>query len=61
MYFLFAGENFYPCGGMDDLKGSFASVEDALRYLADGGQSFESYEWYQIATVVDGQLVSVEV
>jgi hypothetical protein len=60
MYFLFAGENFYPVGGLDDLKGSFASVEDALRYLADAGQTFETFDWYQIATVVDGRLVAVE-
>ena len=58
MYFLFAGENFYPCGGMDDLVGSYGSIEEAREAL--DSDPFRSYEWYQIATVVDGRLVSVE-
>jgi hypothetical protein len=28
-YALFAGENYYPAGGMDDLVGVFESVEAA--------------------------------
>lgn len=31
MYLLFAGEWYYPAGGIDDYVGTFATVEDAQK------------------------------
>jgi hypothetical protein len=63
MYFLFAGENYYPTGGMDDLVGTFATIEDARKaaeYPTVAGHRYvPRYDWYHIATVIDGKLVVV--
>lgn len=64
MYFVFAGENYYPAGGMSDLVGTVASLDAARALVAnppvdeDGYQA--RFDWYQIAQVVDGQLVVIE-
>jgi hypothetical protein len=64
MYFLFAGETYYPRGGMDDLVGVFPTVEAAVQRgenpepEEDGYRP--TYDWYHIATMVDGKLVVVE-
>ena len=42
-YILFAGSNYYPLGGFDDLKGRFATVEDAKKHAQRAG-----YDWYHI-------------
>lgn len=34
-YLLFAGELYYPHGGMLDLKKDFTELQDALDYLKD--------------------------
>jgi hypothetical protein len=65
MYFLFAGKNYYPDGGMQDLVGMFRSVEQARAFFDNPGKDEDGYEirfdWYQIATVdADGRLVLVE-
>lgn len=31
MYLLFAGDDYYPEGGCNDLKGKFQSVDDAVK------------------------------
>ena len=60
---LFAGDHYYPSGGMRDLVGRFDSVEEAVHFLTthedDEGYPLQ-YDWYQIvdlttfAVVVDG-------
>ena len=50
MYLLFAGDNYYPCGGWDDYKGSFATEEAALEFLAT-----KRYDWWHL--VCGGQIV----
>ena len=30
MYLLFAGDDYYPKGGANDLKGSYVSLDDAI-------------------------------
>ena len=30
MYWLFAGDHYYPCGGVGDYQGSFMSLADAV-------------------------------
>ena len=59
MYFLFAGESFYPMGGMEDLVGTFPTYQaarEALADLRDEDGDTMYYDWYQIATIVDGKL-----
>jgi len=52
-YFLFAGCDYYPCGGLGDLKGSFDSTEEAM-------QKGAASDWAHIAKInEDGELVVV--
>lgn len=63
MYFLFAGDTYYPSGGMRDLVGTFASIDEARTVAESGGVDEDGfafrYDWYHIATLVDGRLVVV--
>jgi len=63
MMFLFAGEDFYPRGGMADLHGTFPDRDSAMAYLArrrrDDGET-PNVQWYQLAQLRAGQLVEVE-
>jgi hypothetical protein len=34
-YLLFAGDDYYPCGGWQDYKGDFNSESEAMEYLAN--------------------------
>lgn len=43
MFYIFAGEDYYPCGGINDLIGSAASIDEAMEKLASG-----SYGWWHI-------------
>ena len=60
MYFLFAGETYYPMGGMQDLVGTFPTLESAREAGTGTDEDGMQYDWYQIAQLVDGQLVVVE-
>tara|TARA_R110000868_G_C10605534_1_gene740907 strand:- start:175 stop:342 length:168 start_codon:yes stop_codon:yes gene_type:complete len=51
MYFLFAGDTYYPAGGMNDLVGTFASIDEARAAAVS-----EGYDWYHIATLVAGRM-----
>lgn len=63
MYFLFAGETYYPRGGMDDLVGVFPTIEEAVQRGENPEPDYDgyrpTYDWYHIATMVDGKLVVV--
>jgi hypothetical protein len=50
MFLLFAGDNYYPSGGWKDYRGSYASEEDAIAWLAD-----QSFDWWHL--VSGGQIV----
>lgn len=54
-FFLFTFDEYYPSGGMNDLRGSFASIEDAR---AEKNKS--DYEYFQIVQFQDGKLVILE-
>jgi hypothetical protein len=63
MYFLFAGDNYYPVGGMEDLVGTFSTIDEA-RVEAEAGETIyaeyvRKYDWWHIATIRNGQLVVV--
>lgn len=50
-FWLFAGKNYYPLGGMDDFVGSFDSVREAQDFVEKG----DFYQWYQVLdTAVPG-------
>jgi hypothetical protein len=34
-YLLFTFGNYYPCGGFEDYKGMFDTIEDAFSYWAN--------------------------
>jgi hypothetical protein len=56
-YLLFAGENYYPKGGMNDFKGSFDTVEESENeYYTNEVQRYNSWEWYQI---VDSETLDI--
>jgi hypothetical protein len=38
-YFVFAGEDYYPKGGMDDFKGCFDNLEEAI-YVAEHCEAY---------------------
>jgi hypothetical protein len=48
MFLLFAGNLYYPGGGWNDFRGSFAIIEQARVYARD-------YDWFHI--VYDGEIV----
>ena len=43
MYFVFVDDHCYPGGGMDDLKGSFPPLADALQ-----GAHINNRDWWHI-------------
>jgi hypothetical protein len=48
-YWLFAGENYYPSGGIYDFRYCFDTTEEAIDYINNNTRSFD---W---AHVVDSQ------
>ena len=53
MYLLFAGDDYYPVGGFDDLVGSFDCIEDAR-------SKGEGYEWWHIVRITTNGFEIVE-
>ena len=47
---LFAGDEYYPSGGMDDLVGRFDSVEEAVDFACthEDPATGYGYDWYQV-------------
>jgi hypothetical protein len=56
-YYLFAGDNYYPCGGMLDYIGKLESKEVAVQKTKEN----PDFDWYNIAAIdLDtGELVEV--
>lgn len=62
---LFAGENFYAFGGMQDFKGRFATVDDARAALpkyedSSTGKMERVHDWYQIVHLPTMNIVESE-
>lgn len=51
-FLLFAGNNYYPAGGMNDYVGAYESLLDALRKAAS-----MRADWYQIVDRESMQVV----
>jgi len=55
---LFAGADFYPAGGMEDLIGRFDSLEEALVAAQDEDPESGGYDWYQIVDLTTFTVVA---
>lgn len=51
-YLVFAGENYYPSGGIDDLVGQFPDFAQAVDCLAD---KIQRSDWGHIFCVDTGE------
>jgi len=54
-YLLFAGDKWYPSGGMNDFKGSFDEQDDAYRKALNLQK-----DWYQIYDTEENVIVQEE-
>ena len=57
IFFLFAGNYYHPAGGARDFIGAFPTIEEARKRHANLPKR---YEWFNIAQMVDGELVILE-
>jgi hypothetical protein len=48
-YFLFAGENHYPCGGMEDFIGHYTTMVEALQNIGD-------HQWFNVLDTKTGEV-----
>ena len=56
---LFAGEDYYPSGGMDDLVGRFDSVEEALVVaFTYEDENSRGYDWHQVVDLTTFTVVA---
>jgi len=59
-YLLFAGDEYYPCGGIDDLVSVIESVSDAEALkAAQANVESRRPEWAHLCRVESGQAVTV--
>jgi hypothetical protein len=49
-YLLFAGDNYYPCGGMDDFVGHYSTMAELV---ANIGQE----DWFNILDTKTGRII----
>jgi len=54
-YWLFAGDNYYPTGGMGDFIGSYDSVDDAINSHARTNDP--TGEWGEVIDSITGDQV----
>jgi len=47
-YWLFAGYNYYPSGGLNDFRGSFKTMVDAVKAIG-------RKDWFHILDTVTGE------
>jgi hypothetical protein len=52
-YWLFAGDNYYPSQGLGDFRGSFDTVDDAMKRFTS---HYAQYDWAFVALVVNNDL-----
>lgn len=57
-FFVFAGQNYYPAGGMDDLHSSHHTVEEA-REAEQAVLASRHHDWAHIAQFTDQGLVEI--
>jgi hypothetical protein len=63
-YAVFAGETYYPRGGMEDFKESFDDFLEAIahmhdiagRYAKQDGK-YDKYDWGHVADMTTGEII----
>ena len=55
-YILFAGNNYYPNGGAEDIIGTFSSMEEAKEGYIEASMR-SPYEWMHIYCISEGRIV----
>lgn len=52
-YLLFAGETYYPKGGMNDFQGDFDTILEAQKLFNKNYESnkYNSWEWCQVVEI----------
>jgi hypothetical protein len=62
-FLLFAGENYYPSGGMEDFINSFDSEQEAKDWYnknqiaAKSNPDLEEYEWLHIWDCTESKII----
>jgi hypothetical protein len=51
-FLLFAGDTYYPLGGWGDYKGSFPTLEEALKAAAAN-----SWDWFHVVDLLSGEVL----
>lgn len=47
-FFVFAGQHYYPGGGMNDFIGSFLTKEEADDFAEEIKEMREKYDWVNV-------------
>ncbi len=55
-WLVFAGESFYPAGGLNDYCGAFDTEEDARRFIAEKIERNPWLDWWQLVEVQEDGL-----
>ena len=55
-FWLFAGDYYYPQGGMDDLKGDFDSLQEAIDAGNERQGDHRKYDWGHVLNIEDGSI-----
>lgn len=50
-YMLFAGDDYYPCGGMDDFRGHFATMTDLVKNVG-------RCDWFNVYDITKAQAIA---
>lgn len=53
-FMLFGGDNYYPSGGIDDLHGSYHSLEAAMMHATTW--FYDDYTWWNIIDLEAGKM-----
>ena len=53
-FILFAGVDFYPAGGAEDILGSYASISEAIAEL----DRHDDLDWFHILDIQTGAIIT---
>ena len=56
MYLIFAFDNYYPFGGMDDYKGSAEDINEAIELIRE---HLKTNDEAQLVQIIDRKLVEI--
>jgi hypothetical protein len=56
-FLLFTGDDYYPCGGTGDFKGSFDTLLEVSEYLATPKDNGRDFDWYNVLDTETGAII----